>query len=126
MKTLKLLSLIIVLLGSITSGSIWAAARSGGGHGGGSDHPAVGSQLARGSHFSGGQPYAGGLQIARRGRADDGGRTRHGRGRAHRRGEPPPRCSSGCGRGRCRDGSRRGPVAPFHPELERRVTDVSL
>ena len=34
MKKIKLLSLIIVLFGSITSGSIWAAARGGGGHGG--------------------------------------------------------------------------------------------
>ena len=46
MKTIKLLSFIIILLGSITSSSIWAAARSGGGHGGGSEHYAIGGQLA--------------------------------------------------------------------------------
>ena len=88
MKTIKLLSLIIVLLGSITSGSIWAATRGGGGHGGGGgDHHAVSGQIAGGSHFSAGQTYAGGLQIARRGgRSFRGGRKHFGWGRHFGRG----------------------------------------
>ena len=80
MKTIKLLSLIIILLGSITSGSIWAATRSGSGHGGGSEHHAIGGQLAGGPHISVGQPYASGLKIARRGGGGRGGARGGGRG----------------------------------------------
>ncbi|MFB3080291.1 MAG: hypothetical protein ACE1Y1_00755, partial [Nitrosomonadaceae bacterium] len=68
MKMLKLMCLTIVLLGSITSGSIWAAARGGEGHGGGGDHHAAGVQHAEGRYFSGEQqPFAGESQIVRRG-----------------------------------------------------------
>jgi len=45
LKTIKLLFLIIVLFGSITSGSIWARGGHGGGHGGG--------------HFGGGHHFGG-------------------------------------------------------------------
>ena len=67
MKTIKFLSLIIILLGSITSVSTWASVRSGGAHGGGSEPYAVGGQLTGGSQVNGGLPYASGIKIARRG-----------------------------------------------------------
>ena len=68
MKTIKLLSFIIILFGPVITGSVWAAARSGGGNTGGSEHHAAGNQHAGGgSQLSGGQPYISGLQIARRG-----------------------------------------------------------
>ena len=67
MKKIKLLSFIIILLGSITSASTWAAVRSGGAHGGGSESYTVGGQHTGGSQVNGGQPYASGIKIARRG-----------------------------------------------------------
>ena len=50
MKTIKLLFLIIVLFGSITSGSIWARGGHGGGHGGGHH---FGGHHFGGHHFGG-------------------------------------------------------------------------
>ncbi|GEM_PF-6597130 len=49
MKTIKLLFLIIVLFGSITSGSVWARGGHGGGHFGGGHH--FGGHHFGGHHF---------------------------------------------------------------------------
>lgn len=76
MKAIKLMSFFIILLGSVMSGSVWAAARSGVGHNIGNDHNTAESMLpAGGLQVNSGQPYVNKLQIARRGgRAFRGGR----------------------------------------------------
>jgi len=58
MKTIKLLCLIAVLLGSITNGTIWArgGGHGGGGHGGGGH---FGGGHFGGGHFGGGHYFGG-------------------------------------------------------------------